>query len=127
MTTHFHLVVNTPRANLGRGMQHLNGMYAAQDFNRRHGRKGHLFDGRYGAVRIDRQSHLFEAIRYVALNPVRAGLCEAAEEWIWSSYAASVGLAASPSFLSIDGVLELFASDTEAARTRLRAFVQPSV
>jgi REP element-mobilizing transposase RayT len=83
MPNHVHLLLETPQANLGRGMQQLHGMYA-RDFNDRHGRPGHLFQGRYGAVLI-RDDHQLEVVKaYIRLNPVTAGLCDAPDDWPWS-------------------------------------------
>ena len=83
MTTHSHAVIETPAPNLARGMQNLNGRYA-QMFNERHGRSGHLVHSRYTAVVIESEEQYAAAVRYIWLNPVRAGLCERAEEWPWS-------------------------------------------
>jgi putative transposase len=85
MANHVHLVLQTPDANLAVGMQALHGLYA-QTFNERHDRVGHLFQGRYGAVRIRGDSQLWTALRYLALNPVEAGLCTRPAEWRWGSY-----------------------------------------
>ena len=85
MANHVHLVVQTPDANLAAGMQAFHGLYA-QSFNERHGRVGHLFQGRYGAVRIRSDSQLWTVLRYLALNPVEAGLCTRPAEWRWGSY-----------------------------------------
>lgn len=74
MDNHYHLVVETPRANLPAGMRQLNGLYA-QRFNRRHDRCGHVFQARYRSILIEKQEHLLTACRYVVLNPVRAGIC----------------------------------------------------
>ena len=123
LTTHYHLIITTNDANIGSGMHVLNGRYA-QSFNRRHGVSGHVFEDRYYSVVVERNPHLFELIRYVALNPVRAGLCRAAEEWHWSSYASTIGLRTSPSFLSTDFVLDCFAADRARAVKRLAAFVR---
>jgi putative transposase len=90
MSNHVHLLIETPQSNLGLGMKRLHGPYA-QSFNRRHRRVGHLFQGRYGAVRVDDDEQVWATAAYIALNPVEAGLCEAACEWPWSSYAAVVG------------------------------------
>jgi putative transposase len=123
MTTHYHLVVRTPETNLAVGMQRLNSNFA-QGFNRKHGETGHLFERRYHAVHIERDSHLLELYRYIALNPVRAGLCSRPEAWSWASYPALVGLAPLPTFIATDWVLVYFGSDPERARERLRAFVE---
>src|SRR5438874_2291483 len=88
MTNHYHLLVETPEANLSAGFHRLNFLYA-QWFNRRHGLDGHLFQGRFHSVLIERQEHLIELARYIVLNPVRAGLCGHPGEWRWSSYRAA--------------------------------------
>ena len=85
MTNHYHLLVQTSEPNLARGMRQLNGVYARW-FNRRHGRVGHLFQGRYGARLVQADEHLLAAVRSIVRNPVRAGLCRAPEEWRWSSH-----------------------------------------
>ncbi len=89
MDNHVHLVVETAEGNLGWGMQWLHGQFA-RAFNRRHGRTGHLFGERFGSTVIEDDGHLCMALRYVALNPVSAGLCERPEEWAWSSCAATL-------------------------------------
>jgi REP element-mobilizing transposase RayT len=89
MDNHVHLLVETPEGNLGPGMQRLHGIYA-QTFNQRHGRSGHVFQGRYGAVRIKDDEHLWTVTGYIALNPVKAGFCDRPEQWRWSSHAAVV-------------------------------------
>jgi REP element-mobilizing transposase RayT len=86
MGNHVHLLIETPEANLGLGMMRLHGPYA-QAFNRRHGTAGHLFQGRYGAERVESDAQLVMTLRYIALNPVEAGLCADAREWRWGSYA----------------------------------------
>ncbi|MBA3381854.1 MAG: transposase [Actinobacteria bacterium] len=90
MTNHYHLLVQTPLANLSRGMRQLNGVYA-QSFNRRHARVGHLFQGRYRARVVQEDAHLLSAVRYIVRNPVRAGLCHHPAEWRWSSHRAALG------------------------------------
>jgi putative transposase len=92
LDNHYHLVVRTPMPNLARGMRQLNSTYA-QTFNRRRDRVGHVFQGRYGARLIQRDEHLLATLGYIARNPVKAGLCERAEEWPWSGHAAILGLA----------------------------------
>jgi putative transposase len=83
MTTHYHLLVTCTRESLSLGLRRLNGFYA-QGFNKRHGRHGHLFGDRFSAFIVEGEEHLESACRYILLNPVRAGLCAAAEEWPWS-------------------------------------------
>jgi putative transposase len=122
MGTHFHLIVHTPEPTLSRGMQHLCGAYA-QWFNWKYGRRGHLFGRRFGSVHIVSNEHLQEAHRYVALNPVRAGLCNRPESWRWGSFRALAGLEKAPAFLDLDGVLCLFAVRRNVAQPAFRRFV----
>src|SRR3989338_5018664 len=103
MSNHYHLLIETPRANLSRGMRHLNGVYT-QRFNRKHRRVGHVFQGRYKAVVVQRDIHLLELCRYVVLNPVRARMVKKAENWEWSSYRATVGQETKPAWLTTDWV-----------------------
>ncbi len=91
MTNHYHVLVLTPEPDLAVGMHRLNGAYA-RHFNREHGESGHVFERRYHCEHILRDSHLLEAIRYIARNPVRAGLCSCPSGWRWSSHRAAVGL-----------------------------------
>jgi REP element-mobilizing transposase RayT len=83
METHYHLMVETPEPNLSAGIHQLNGYYA-QLFNRRHGRVGALFQGRFHAVLVETDEHLATARAYIAANPVRAGICARPEDWPWS-------------------------------------------
>jgi putative transposase len=83
MTTHYHLVVETSRRELSRGLQWLNGRYA-HAFNKRHARYGHVFGERYSVRVIDDEQYLYDACSYVLLNPVKAGLCDRSDEWPWS-------------------------------------------
>jgi hypothetical protein len=123
MTTHYHLLVRTPSPDLARGMQYLNACYA-QGFNRRHGEIGHRLERRYRSTLIDSDAHALESLRYLALNPVRAGACRAPEQWKWSSYAAVTGRAPAPQFLAVDVVLGYFGSNRTKARRRFEAFVR---
>jgi putative transposase len=123
LSTHYHLVVRIEEPTLARGMQYLNARHA-ESFNRRHGRRGHAFGARYYSILVETETHAMEVCRYVALNPVRAGLCVLAEGWPWSSFAATVGLAPAPVWLRTEWVLGLFADDPEVARRRFRAFIE---
>jgi REP element-mobilizing transposase RayT len=125
MSNHYHLLIRTPEPNLARGMRDLNGVYA-QCFNRRYGRVGHLFQGRYRAVLIEGDEHLLAAIRYVARNPVRAGICSRAEAYAWSSHRAVLGLRA-PGFLDLHELLASFAADPMTARRLYSELVDASV
>jgi putative transposase len=123
MTTHYHLVVETPRPNLPRGVQQLNGRHASA-FNERHGRTGHLFGSRYRSIVIEDARYLLAACRYVALNPVRSGICELPEEWPWSSYRATAGLEPTPRYLSPETLLaEAGGEAYPTARAAYREFV----
>jgi putative transposase len=108
MDNHYHLLVRTPEANLGAGMHRLNGRYA-QDFNARHARSGHLWQERYHSVLLEQEAHLPQAIGYIALNPVRAGLCARPEDWPWSEHRTLTGLA-SESFVASDMTFAYFAA-----------------
>lgn len=107
-------------------MQWLLSRYAER-FNRRHGLDGHLFQGRFHAVLLERTLHLLELTRYVALNPVRVGLCGDPAGWRWSSYRGLVGLERSPEFLAADALLALFAEDRTTARRRYVSFVRDGI
>jgi putative transposase len=109
MTNHYHLLVETPAANLSRGMRQLNGLYT-QRFNRARERVGHILQGRFGAVLVERETHLLELARYIVLNPVRAGLADAAEVYRWSSLRATLGFAPEPAWLTTGALLAGFAS-----------------
>ncbi len=84
MDNHYHLLIETPDADLSKGMRQLNGVYT-QAFNRDHGRIGHVFQGRYKALLVQKESYLLELARYIVLNPVRAGMVPSAKDWSWSS------------------------------------------
>ncbi|HEX9982785.1 MAG TPA: transposase [Thermoanaerobaculia bacterium] len=126
MTNHYHLVVQTPEANLSRGMHWLNGTYAAW-FNRRHKRSGHLLQGRFKAFLIDEDAYHAQVLRYVVLNPVRAGLAGRPEQHRWSSYRATAGLAPAPEWLDTSAALARFGSDVALAQAEYRAFVLGAV
>jgi putative transposase len=126
MTTHYHLVFTTPEGNIADGMHVLNGVYATS-FNKRHGRKGHLKAARYGSVLIETEEHALEVSRYVPLNPVRAGICDAPERWPWSSYAATLGLRRRPWFLDDEWLLGLFSPDPALARASYWAWVEAAL
>jgi REP element-mobilizing transposase RayT len=122
MTNHYHLVAETVEGNLSQGMRHLNGVYT-QASNRRHGRTGHLFQGRFKGILVDRDAYLLELTRYVVLNPVRARMVEAPEHWPWSSHLAMIGDAPAPRWLAVDALLSQFGASRDEARRRYRAFV----
>ena len=124
MGNHYHLVIETPEPNLSRGMRQLNGEYT-QAFNRRHGRVGHLFQGRFKALVVEKESHLLEVCRYVVLNPVRArGMRVASpEDWPWSSYRATAGRESPPPWLTVGWIRSRFGKEGAKARKGYRRFV----
>ena len=103
MGNHYHFVLHTRQANLSRLMRHLDGV-TTQAFNRRHGKVGHLFQGRFKAILVDREAYLLEVCRYVELNPVRAGIVDEPGAWPWSSYRAHVARAEPPPWLDTAGL-----------------------
>lgn len=126
MTNHYHLLIETPEGNLSIGMRQLNGVYT-QLFNKQHGRNGHLFQGRYKAILIQKDSHLLEVCRYVVLNPVRANMVEAPEAWKWSSYLATAGRAKAHPSLTTDWVLGQFSGKRGKAENEYRQFVKSGI
>lgn len=123
MGNHYHLLVETPEANLVAGMRRLNGVYA-QSYNRRHGLVGHVLQGRYKSIIVDRNAYLLELARYLVLNPVRAGLVDHAQDWPWSSYRATAGYALAPYWLSADAITGQLGDQVMAAQRVYRAFVR---
>ncbi|HHR84883.1 MAG TPA: addiction module toxin RelE [Candidatus Acetothermia bacterium] len=122
MPNHYHLLIETVDPTLSRGMQQLNGVYT-QTFNRKHARVGHVFQGRYKAILVEKEAYLLELSRYIVLNPVRAGLDRAAKGWKWSSYSATAGLVPVPSLLTTDWILSQFSSNKSEAQQRYRRFI----
>lgn len=126
MSNHYHLVVETVEANLSQGMRQLNGVYT-QHVNRRHGRVGHVFQGRYKAILVEKEGYLLELARYVVLNPVRAGMVADAALWPWSSYSAMVGRAEPPKWLNTAWLLGQFGRTRGEAVARYTDFVRAGV
>ncbi len=125
MGNHYHLLLETPDPTLSQGMQQLNGIYT-QRHNRRHERVGHLLQGRFKSILVEKEAHLLELIRYVVLNPVRAGLVPGPGEWTWSNYLATAGLARAPRWLEIDWTLAQFGGGPLAC-DRYRQFVEGGI
>jgi len=115
-------MIETPKPNLSKGMRHLNGVYT-QWYNRRHGLVGHLFQGRFKAILVEKESYLLELCRYIVQNPVAAHLTGTAEECQWSSYRATAGIVAVPQLLTVDWILQQFAEEKGEAQARYRRFV----
>lgn len=123
MKDHYHLVVETPKPNLSKGMRQLNGVYT-QRFNQLHHRGGHLFQGRYKAILIERSRYLTQVCRHVVLNPVRHGLVRKPAAWKWSSYRATAGLENAPSWLDERGLLSEFGKQINRARLAYVEYVE---
>lgn len=122
MDNHYHLLIETPDGNLSAGMRQLNGVYT-QRCNRRHDQVGHVFQGRFKALVVERESYLLEVCRYVVLNPVRAGVVKRPDAYQWSSYRATAGLEPAPVWLSREWVLGQFSAQRSVAEQTYRQFV----
>lgn len=131
MTNHYHMVVETQEANLSRGMAWFNGNFTRK-FNHTYNRVGHIFQGRFHSVLVEKQNYLLELARYVVLNPVRAEIVKHPCDWNWSSYHSMIGRSPAPPWLNTDWTLGLFSSDRSEAIKRYEKFVlagirEPSV
>lgn len=123
MPNHMHLLIETPRPNLGRGMQYLHGHYGRRFADRR-GQAGHVFQGRYGARRVVDDEQLWTVAAYIAANPVDAGLCTSPEDWAWGSHTAIAGLVTVPAWLDVARLFELLGGGTPpGARRRYLTYV----
>jgi putative transposase len=122
MTNHYHLLVETVDGNLARGMRQLNGTYT-QYFNRRHKLVGHLFQGRYKAILVQKETYLLELTRYVVLNPLRAKMVSSLEDWEWSSYHYLVGRKLAPPWMAADWLLGQFGDTRSNAVAAYHRFV----
>ena len=126
MSNHYHIVVETVEGNLAQGMRQLNGV-STQYVNRTHAGVGHVFQGRYKAILVEKDAYLLELARYVVLNPVRAGMVARAEDWPWSSYRAMIGAEPAPAWLAVDGLLRGFGRTRSEARMKYIDFVRAGV
>lgn len=122
MDNHYHFLLETVDPTLSIGMRYLNGVYT-QRSNRRHHRVGHIFQGRFKSILVDRDSYLLELCRYVVLNPVRAGSVKGASVYRWSSYKPTAGFSQPPSFLTLDWILSQFGKNRKQAQQEYRQFV----
>lgn len=120
MTNHYHLLIETPDANLSKGMRYLNGVYT-QRFNRLNISTGHVFQGRYKSILVEKAAYLLELSRYIVLNPVRAGMVESAENWNWSSYGSTVGINYCPKWFDREWVLGSFG---KKEKTAIKNYIQ---
>jgi hypothetical protein len=126
MSNHYHIVVETVEGNLAKGMRQLNGVYT-QYFNRTHQRVGHVFQGRYKGILVEKDSYLKELSRYVVLNPVRARMVKDAKDWPWSSYLAMTGKQDVPEWLETNWLLSQFGRQRKRATTKYEDFVREGV
>jgi putative transposase len=122
MPTHTHLLVETRTGQISDAMRRLQGVHALR-FNKRHDLAGHVFRTRFHSKHVDNEWYLMEVIRYLALNPVRAGLCGRAEAWRWGSIGCVLGVRRGPDFLDSLWTLRIFDDDPVEARRRLAEFV----
>ena len=123
MDNHYHVVLETAAGNLSHGMRHLNGVYT-QYFNRRHNRVGHVFQGRFKAILVEKEAYLLALSRYVVLNPIRARLIKKMNQWRWSSYLAMIGNVPAPTWLETDWLLRHFGRQRKRARAKYAEFVR---
>jgi putative transposase len=123
MTTHFHVLLRLQKESLSSGFRRLNSLYA-KDYNRRHDRRGALWQRRFYDSLIDGDTHLMETVRYIARNAPRANASAAPEDWPWCNYGSAIGVLPADPIVDEVELLGLFASSPEVARTRLRAFVE---
>lgn len=126
MDNHYHLLIETPDGNLSEGMRQLNGVYT-QRYNRRNKKVGHVFQGRYKAILIQKEIHFLEVCRYIVLNPVRARAVKFPREWEWSSYKATAGLVKPHNSLTTDCILEQFGEKSRDAEREYRGFVRSGI
>jgi putative transposase len=122
MPTHFHLLLDVPENTLQPGMQRINWGYARW-FNAQRGRSGHLFGERYYCVRVETDVHMLILLRYLARNPVSAGLCERPSDWFWSSYRGAIGLDAGFPFVDAAPLRAYFGPNAERATALIRQYV----
>lgn len=122
MDNHYHLLLETPDPNLSSGMRQLNGVYT-QTFNRNHNRVGHVFQGRYKAILVEKDAHLLELCRYIVLNPVAADIAAQPEAWSWSSYRGTLNAKETADFLTTAWILGQFSQNRSQARIQYQHFV----
>jgi len=126
MNNHYHLLLSTPASNLSQIVRHINGAYTVY-FNKRHHRFGHLFQGRYRAILVDADEYAGELSRYIHLNPVRAGLVDRPEEYLWSSYRNYIGKKKAARWQTTDWLLRYFGKGLADAQRGYRAFVEAKI
>ncbi len=126
MDNHYHLLLETPDPNLSLGMRHLNGVYT-QSYNRQHNMVGHIFQGRFKSILVEKEAHLLELCRYIVLNPVTAGMVTHPSDYIWSSYSPTAHSTQQPEFLHCGWLLAQFSPKKKTAQKRYRKFIQQGI
>jgi REP element-mobilizing transposase RayT len=126
MGNHYHFLLKTPEDNLSEGMHHINMMYG-EWYNNARERHGHVFQDRFFSILITQDSHLLEASRYVVLNPLRAGLVAAPQEWPWSSYSTAVLGVPSRVSLKDQELMRVFSQQEVESRDLYRGFVHAGI
>lgn len=126
LDNHYHLLIHTPRGNLSRSMRHANGIYT-QHFNRKHGRDGSLFRGRFKAILIDADSYLLEVVRYIHLNPVKAKLVKDPHAYLWTSHRTYLERRPSLNWLNRDEVFGRFGARWDQAVDRYTEFIHEGI
>ncbi len=122
MDNHYHLILETPEGNLSRGMRQLNGIYT-QKYNWKYTKTGHIFQGRYKAILVDKESYLLELCRYIVLNPVRANIVKRPQDWKWSSYRSTTGITKPPQWFTTDWILAQFGRSRRRAQRLYHQFI----
>lgn len=123
MSNHYHILLETKAGRLSQPMRHLNGIYT-QFFNRKHNRCGHLFQGRFKALLVDKESYLLTLSRYIHQNPLKAGMVKQALDYPWSSYPAYLGIAKTQEWLNTEETLSEFGANLDSQRKSYRAFIE---
>ena len=126
MENHYHILLQTPDANLSRCMRHINGVYT-QYFNRTHGLDGHLFRGRYKSILVDSDSYLLELLRYIHRNAFEAGMVDRLESYQWSSHKGYLSKSEKWNWLHKDYVLKIFSNKKNEALKRYKDFVSKEI
>jgi REP element-mobilizing transposase RayT len=126
MSNHYHLLIQTPEANISRAMRHLNGVYT-QRYNRFHYCDGQLFRGRYKCILVDADSYLLELVRYIHRNPIEAGMVKNLDQYTWSSHNAFLSSAKKWDWLHKDYILSLFSKIKAESVLRYKHFVSKEI
>ena len=126
MDNHYHVLLETVDGKLSRGMRHLNGVYT-QYFNRQHNRVGHVFQGRFKAILVEKESYLLELSRYLVLNPIRVHMIKTLDQWQWSSYLSTIGQAQKQDWLETDWLLSQFGKQRKRAIEKYIDFVHEGI